>query len=216
MQTKIIIARHGNTFRPGETPARAGAKTDLPLVEEKRGNSIGLYLKDHGLIPQKVYSSPLKRCLETAGLALKAMNMETDISILNGFTEIDYGVDENKTEEEVWLRLGHGNLEKGRIIIDEWNKKATVPDGWKADPQQIIKTWKDFAEKNALPGQTVLLIASNGIIRFAPYLTGNFEKFSQEYDLKVTTGGICIFEKEINEPFWTCAAWNIKPYKLYA
>jgi probable phosphoglycerate mutase len=214
MRTKLIIARHGNTFRPGETPTRIGAKTDLPLVEEERGKNIGLYLKEYGLIPQKVYSSPLKRCLETAGLALQAMNIEPDISILNDFTEIDYGVDENKTEGEVMLRLGNGNLEKGRVIIEEWNKKALVPDGWKANPQQIIKTWEDFAKKEVPPHQTVLLVASNGIIRFAPCLTGNFEGFSQEYDIKVSTGSLCIFEKEDNEPFWTCTAWNIKPYKL--
>jgi probable phosphoglycerate mutase len=214
MRTKLIIARHGNTFRPGETPTRVGAKTDLPLVEEERGKSIGLYLKEHSLLPDRIYSSPLKRCLETAGLARKAMNIETDISIINGFTEIDYGADENKTEEEVMLRLGNGDLEKGRTIIEEWNKKAIVPDGWKADPQQIIKTWEDFAEKEVPPHQTVLLVASNGIIRFAPCLTGNFEWFSQAYDIKVSTGSLCIFEKEDNESFWTCTAWNIKPYNL--
>ncbi|MDR3140526.1 MAG: histidine phosphatase family protein [Tannerellaceae bacterium] len=213
MRTKIIIARHGNTFRPGETPTRVGAGTDLPLVEAEKGKSIGLYLKEHGLIPHKLYSSPLKRCLETAGLAIKAMNIKTDISILNGFTEIDYGVDENKTEEEVMLRLGNGNIENGRIIIDEWNKKAIVPDGWKANPRQIIKIWEDFAEKEVPPRQTVLLVTSNGVIRFAPCLTGNFERFSQEHDLKVATGGLCIFEKEDREPFWTCTAWNIKPYR---
>ena len=31
----LIIARHGNTFRPGETPTRVGSRTDLPLVEEE-------------------------------------------------------------------------------------------------------------------------------------------------------------------------------------
>lgn len=213
MRTKIIIARHGNTFRPGETPTRVGARTDLPLVETERGKSIGLYLKEHGLIPHKIYSSPLARCIETAGLAVKAMNIKRDLAILPCFTEIDYGADENKTEEEVMLRLGNGNIEKGRIIIDEWNKKAIVPDGWRADPRQIIKTWEDFAEREVPPRQTVLLVASNGIIRFAPCLTGSFEQFSQEYDLKVATGGLCIFEKEDRAPFWTCTAWNIKPYR---
>lgn len=28
MRTRLIIARHGNTFRPEETPTRVGAKTD--------------------------------------------------------------------------------------------------------------------------------------------------------------------------------------------
>ena len=40
----LIIARHGNTFRKGETPTRVGSRTDLPLVEDERGRGIGKYL----------------------------------------------------------------------------------------------------------------------------------------------------------------------------
>ena len=216
MKTTLIIARHGNTFRPGETPTRVGAKTDLPLVEEHRGRSIGLFLKDKNLIPDSIYAAPLRRTMQTAELAEKAIGIQTDITPLNNFIEIDYGPDENKTEEEVMLRLGKGNIDKGKAVIDAWNKDATVPDGWSVNPQQAIKNWLDFAEAKVIKHQKALLVSSNGIIRFAPYLTGDFNKFAQEHDIKVDTGGICIFEKEDDEQFWTCTGWNIKPYKLYA
>jgi probable phosphoglycerate mutase len=153
------------------------------------------------------------RCIETAGLAVEAMNIRRDLTILGGFREIDYGVDEDKTEEEVMFRLGNGNIEKGRLIIEAWNKKGIVPNGWNVDPWQIVNTWKNFAENEVPRHQTALLVTSNGIIRFAPCLTGNFGQFSQEHDLKVATGSLCIFEREDKEPFWTCTAWNIKPYK---
>ena len=65
----LIIARHGNTFRPGETPTRVGAGTDLPLVEEERARGVGKYLKNKGLIPSKIYAAPLRRTMETARLA---------------------------------------------------------------------------------------------------------------------------------------------------
>lgn len=217
MRTKIIIARHGNTFRSGETPTRVGAKTDLPLVEEQRGRSIGKYLKDNNLIPDIVYAAPLLRTMQTAELAIQAMEIQTPAIPLNDFIEIDYGPDENQKEKDVFERLGNGNLDEGKKIIEAWNKNATVPNGWNVNPHQIIKTWGNFA-KNIESGQnrTVLLVTSNGILRFAPYLTGIFEKFSQEHDIKVATGGICIFEKKDDEPFWTCTAWNVKPYKLYS
>ena len=70
MTTRLIIARHGNTFKPGETPTRVGARTDLPLVEEARGRAIGRYLKNHDLIPDIVFSGPLKRQMQTAELAV--------------------------------------------------------------------------------------------------------------------------------------------------
>lgn len=216
MKRTLIIARHGNTFKPGETPTRVGAKTDLPLVEEERGRSIGRYLKEHQLIPDAVYASPLLRARETARLAVEELGLSLPIIEIADFTEIDYGPDENKTEEEVMLRLGNGHPEKGKAIIDAWNQNATVPEGWDVDPQEIIRTWKNFADHQALLQPVTLLVTSNGILRFAPYLTGNFERFSQENDIKVATGGLCLFEKEEHEPHWHCTAWNIKPYKLYA
>ena len=54
---RLIIARHGNTFRKDETPTRVGAGTDLPLVEEERARGIGKYLKAKGLIPTKVFAA---------------------------------------------------------------------------------------------------------------------------------------------------------------
>lgn len=218
MKTTLIVARHGNTFRKNEIPTRVGAKTDLPLVEEHRAKSIGLYLKDNDLIPRTVYAAPLLRTMKTAELAIAEMGLQLKVLPVNDFIEIDYGPDENKTEEEVMLRLGNGNLNEGKKIIDAWNKDATVPNGWNVDPKQIIKTWYDFAKNTVMRyegNRTTLLVTSNGIIRFAAYLTGNFEKFSQEHDLKVSTGGICIFEKKDNDTFWQCVAWDIKPYKVY-
>ena len=47
--TTLIIARHGNTFNPGDTPTRVGKHTDMPLVEkgEAQGRALGRYLKEH-------------------------------------------------------------------------------------------------------------------------------------------------------------------------
>ena len=217
MRTKIIIARHGNTFHPGETSTRVGAKTDIPLVEEHRGKSIGFYLKDNDLMPNAVFAAPLLRTMKTAELAIEAMELQMKVLPLKDFTEVDYGPDENKTEEEVMSRLGNGNPEEGKKIIDAWNRDATVPDGWNIDPNQIIKTWHNFAKQIvAEKYQTVLLITSNGILRFAPHITGNFENFILKHDIKVATGGVCFFEKKHNEPVWTCTAWNVKPFKMYS
>ncbi|MDR0558717.1 MAG: phosphoglycerate mutase family protein [Prevotellaceae bacterium] len=214
MRTRIIVARHGNTFKNGETPRRAGAKTDLPLVESVKAENIGKYLKSRDIVLSTVYASPLRRTVETADLAVNAMHISLKILKLDEFTEIDYGPDENKTEEEVYARLGNGDRNKGKAIIDAWNREAKVPDGWIAEPEKIMKNWYDFAVNKVLRydrGRNVLIVSSNGIIRFAPCLTGNFEKFIQEHDIKINTGGICIFEKDENDRFWTCAGWNIKP-----
>lgn len=213
--TRLIIARHGNTFRPEETPTRVGARTDLPLVEQHKGRSIGRYLKDHNMIPDVVYAAPLLRTKQTAELAIQAMGLQTSVILIDSFIEIDYGVDENKTEEEVRMRLGDGDVEKGKSIIKDWDDNGIVPCGWDVDPEQIIRTWKEFSEQKAHVNQTTLIVTSNGIIRFAPYLTGDFDRFAKEHKIKVAPGGVCIFERNEGEQYWTCSAWNIKPFDIY-
>ena len=106
--TKLIIARHGNTFGPEDTPTRVGACTDLPLVESGRAQAqkLGTYLKDNDLIPEITYSSQLKRTIETATIALKQTSFPQPVFPLDIFNEIDYGVDENQTEDKVITRIG--------------------------------------------------------------------------------------------------------------
>ena len=206
MTTRIIIARHGNTFTKDQTPTRVGGRTDLPLVEEERGTLLGEYLTDAGLIPHKIWAAPLKRTMQTAKLAVKAMGINLAVEEDDSFREIDYGPDENQTEDKVIARIG-------QEAIDKWNQQAIVPDGWKVDVQGTIDTWIKLGEKVAkeYKDKNILVVSSNGVIRFAPYLTGDFKKFSSEHDIKVGTGCVCIFEKEDENSPWVCTVWNLKP-----
>ena len=206
MTTRIIIARHGNTFTKEQTPLRVGARTDLPLVETERGTNIGKYLKMRNFLPTIVFAAPLKRTMETAQLAIKALDKNVPLAEDNRFTEIDYGPDEAKTEDEVIARIG-------QKAMDDWNTKAIVPDGWIVSVDGIIKAWKEFADEieKKYKNQTVLVVSSNGIIRFAPYLTGNFQKFAENFNIKVGTGGVCILEKNDGDTDWTVKDWGIKP-----
>lgn len=204
MSTKIIIARHGNTFLKEEIPRRIGI-TDIPLVEEHRGRSIGKYLLENHLIPAVIYAAPLQRTMQTALLAIQEMKQDISLISDHQFSEIDYGLDENKTEEKVIQRIGEN-------AIQLWNEKAIIPQGWKVDPQQIINTWIDFSKyiETKYLNQNILIVSSNGIIRFAPYITRDFQQFTQQHDIKVGTGHICIFEKEQEDTYWQCVAWNKK------
>lgn len=210
MTTRIIIARHGNTFTKEQTPTRVGGRTDLPLVEEERGTLVGRYLSETGLLPYKVWAAPLKRTMQTAELAVKAMGNDITIEKDDSFREIDYGPDENKTEEAVIARIG-------QEAIDKWNSEAIVPDGWKVDVQGTIDTWVKLGEKVFADyrDKNVLIVSSNGVIRFAPYLTGDFKKFAAEHDIKVGTGCVCVFEKEDAASPWKCVEWNLKPKKYF-
>jgi len=211
MTTTLIIARHGNTFLPGETPTRVGARTDLPLVEEHRGRSIGKYLKENHMVPDVIFCGPLKRQIQTAELVIEEMGVKLKININESFREVDYGPDENKTDKEIIERIGQEALKS-------WDAEGVLPKGWTFDKEQLINSWKTFANKieKEYKNKTILVVSSGGTIRFAPHLTGNFEQFSKEHDIKIATGGICLFTKEEKETHWKCREWGVKPYKIYS
>ena len=224
--TTLIIARHGNTFNAEDTPTRVGARTDLPLVESGRAQAqkLGAYLKANDLVPEITYSSQLKRTIETANIALKQTNFPQPVFPLEIFNEIDYGVDENQTEDKVIARIGEQ-------AIKDWDDKAIVPEGWKFNPDECITNWKNFAKQILLdchPEQgegsqlisgdssaslqndnVVLVVTSNGIARFAPHLTDDFEGFADNHKIKLSTGALGILEHNDNQ--WIIKNWNIKP-----
>ncbi|MFI4962943.1 MAG: phosphoglycerate mutase, partial [Legionellales bacterium] len=97
--------------------------------------------------------------------------------------------------------------------LKAWEDSAQVPNGWNVDPLEIIKAWQDFSTRitQDLPGKTILVVTSNGIARFAPYLTGNFHAFTSQNSIKIATGALCLFEKELSSAAWHCLQWNVKP-----
>ncbi len=203
--TTLIIARHGNTFEKDETPRRVGAKTDLPLVESGRAqaHSIGRWLKSNGIYPEAIYSSQLQRTKETAEIALKEAGYKEPVYPLAIFNEIDYGPDENQPEDAVIARVGEQALK-------DWDKNAVVPPGWNFDPAQCIEDWKNFANHIIDDEQScIMVVTSNGIARFAPHITGDFDSFAQNHGIKISTGAVCVLQYENGR--WTVKDWNVKP-----
>lgn len=206
----LILARHGNTFHHGETPRRVGARTDLPLVEDERARAIGRYLRDHQWIPDRVLAAPLLRTTQTAQWAIEEMGIARTLQLAPQFCEIDYGPDENQPEPAVVARIG-------QVAIDAWNREAIVPAGWNVDVAGILRAWREMARSVAMD-ERVLLVTSNGILRFAPCILQSdtrqsdgveFVEFAARYGLKVATGGVCVFTDDGNG--WTCLEWNVRP-----
>ncbi len=207
--TTLIITRHGNTFNAEDTPTRVGARTDLPLVEsgQAQARKIGAWLKENNLYPEVTYCSALQRTKETATIALATLGYNQPVFPLEIFNEIDYGPDENKTEDHVIERIG-------AQAIKDWDAQAIVPDGWDFNPQQCITNWKNFATQILNDNQSdaddvVLVVTSNGIARFAPHLTGDFEEFADNNKIKLSTGALAVLKYQDNK--WIIKDWNIKP-----
>lgn len=204
--TTILIARHGNTFDKGDRVVRVGCKTDLPLSSSGKDQAVllGKYLQEHNLKLAAVFTSTLKRTQETAQLMLERAGQSLKIDKLDIFNEIDYGIDEGKTDEEIIARIG-------TEALHAWDKKGIVPPGWSIDPQEIIANWQHFASRvlEQYPKQTIMVVTSNGIARFAPYLTGDFSGFCTTNSVKIGTGCVCALS--YIDGTWQVEYWNQKP-----
>lgn len=204
--TILMIARHGNTFEPGETPRRVGARTDLPLTAKgvEHGRNLGQYLQKINLLPDIIYTSHLKRTIQTAQEILRTTNLNMRPQATRNFNEIDYGPDENKTEDEVIARIGEHALMK-------WEEHGLAPPGWSPDAETIMRRWTDFSDMilKKHPGKVVLVVTSNGIARFALGLGGDFESARKTYGLKLATGALGVLEHDGAR--WTIQNWNVRP-----
>lgn len=204
-ETRLVVARHGNTFGPGDVVTRVGGRTDLPLVASglAQALALGACLKAEGLVPSRIYTSRLQRTIMTAQKAQEAMGTSIAQEPLALFDEIDYGPDENRPEEEVKARLG--------AALAAWEERAIVPAGWNVDPEKIVRGWLSFAGKleEQEAGRTTLVVTSNGTARFAPHITGDVQGFSARHKPRLATGAFSVFTHDGRT--WTCERWNVRP-----
>ena len=106
---RLYLIRHGITS--GNLEGKYIGTTDLPLCEEGVDAISSLVALDVYPHVQKVYSSPLKRCLETADIIYP----ERLLKRIDGIAEMDFGEYEGKTHEELgvdkdyieWLKGGY-------------------------------------------------------------------------------------------------------------
>lgn len=199
----LLIARHGNTFDPGDTILRVGKQTDLPLSNSGRDQAkkLGVFLKEKYQKIDRAFVSSLKRTQETASIALP--NNALEINPI--FDEIDYGIDDGKPETEVIARIGEAALK-------QWEESSIPASDWKVEPEKIIQDWQNFAKdcvKQYPFGATILVVTSNGIARFAP-LIARANGMMTSPSLKMKTGAISSFQFAQNTG-WRLEQWNFSP-----
>ena len=181
--TKILLARHGNTFGPGDTPVWVGAREDLPLVEsgEAQARALGEALVAAGLTPDRIVCGPLKRTRRAAEIVAALTGHAGRIAIDDRLTEIDYGSWGGKSNDRIVAEFGAAALES-------WDKRHVRPAGadWSPD-EATLKANALAAMSDAASGPGLgLVVTSNGILRYMyAALTG------PELNAKVKTGHIC-------------------------
>ncbi len=98
-KTVLVLLRHGETS--GQSSIRYYGATDIPLSdlgrEQMRRSKEALRDFDF----KRVFVSPLDRSQESARLALEGVTNGLRHEIIEGFREIDFGIFEGLSEEEI-------------------------------------------------------------------------------------------------------------------
>lgn len=196
---RLLIVRHGDTFRPGEPPRRIGARTDLPLTPrgEAQACEVAGWLRARDLLPEAALTGPLQRATRTARLILTALPRACPLAHAGWLDEVDYGPDEGQPEAAVVERIGSGALAR-------WDQSAEPAPGWPIDRMATIAAAR--AGVAALPGGTTLLVTSNGAARFVLLGLG---LGNTEPSLKLRTGAIGVVE--ITGDVARLRCWDVRP-----
>ncbi len=206
---KLILSRHGNTFKSGETATWVGSRNDLPLVDTgiNQANELAKALQDANCLINAIYCASLKRTNEYATIIAKKLKLEYLPIADDRLIELDYGDWSGLTNEQVINRFG-------KNALDKWTKDGVCPQNshWGESEQQVIERVKSFADEIQVKhkNETVLAVTSNGILRYFVALVPEvFAQASQKSSLRVATGNVCIMQN-LNG-IWQLLCWNQKP-----
>jgi broad specificity phosphatase PhoE len=117
---ELILARHGETVWNVEKIYRGRTDVNLDEVGIKQAELLGKYLSNWEL--EAIYSSPLRRALDTANIIDRYQKI--GVHIAEGLIDFDYGEWQSLPEQEV-KRLYPA-------VFNEWHKsphKVRMPGG---------------------------------------------------------------------------------------
>ncbi|WP_417498195.1 histidine phosphatase family protein [Maricaulis sp.] len=197
--SRVLLARHGNTFGPGDKVVWVGAKEDLPLVPrgEEQAAALGNALREAQLTPERIITGPLQRTRRAAELVAVLSGFHGKIEIDERLREIDYGSWGGKSCDEIIAEFG---ADAHRT----WNEEHRRPEGvdWTPDEATLRANALAVMQDAAQSRRFALVITSNGVLRYMHGVLGG-----ADHDAKVKTGNICAVDLEAGQRLF----WNETP-----
>ena len=151
------LLRHGETDYHADN--RVLGRKDIGLNEKGRGQARRAADFFAGLELTAVYSSPLKRCMETASPVAESQGLE--IEVVQGLIEVDMGEWDGRSIKELFSEEGE--------LVGRWMgspSSVTIPGGedFGVVRERVMKATREITSRH--PGEDrVLIVAHGGPIR---------------------------------------------------
>jgi broad specificity phosphatase PhoE len=179
----LILVRHGETLWNVEKVFRGRADVSLDELGIRQAELLGKYLSNWRL--EAIYSSPVKRALDTANIIARYQNVA--VRIAEGLTDFDFGEWQSLPEQEV-MRLYPD-------LLNEWHSnphKVRMPGGESLEDakKRAVEVVNDVLSKHQ---GSVALVSHRVVIKvLICYLLGldnsHFRNINQD------VAGITIFD----------------------
>jgi broad specificity phosphatase PhoE len=179
---ELILARHGQTLWNVDKIYRGRSDVYLDEVGTRQAELLGKYLSNYGL--EAIYSSPLKRALDTAHII--AHYQKIDVQIAENLVDFDYGEWQCLSEQEV-KRLYP-------VLLKEWHNnphKVRMPGGESLEDvrKRAIEVIKDILCNYQ---GSVILVAHRVVNKVLICFLLGLDN-SHFWNIKQDVGGITVF-----------------------
>lgn len=156
--TRILLIRHGHV--EGILPKRFRGRLDLELSKEGRAQAAeAARYVEAGYKPEAVYSSPLRRCVDTATALTTCLSLPQPV-IAPGLTDIDYGLWQGRLATEVAAaepaRYALWQSAPEQMIFPQGESLAAVAG-------RTVEALRSLVERHA--GQCIAVFSHDSVIR---------------------------------------------------
>ena len=204
----LLLARHGNTFAPGQKVVWVGARNDLPLVDSGllQAQSLAEALKEASIKPAVLYAATLRRTVSYAQIIHDHLQLSNEVILDKRLDEIDYGNWSGLSSDEIKEQFGD-------VKLNEWNQQGKWPTVFSGSESVVEAEVKSFVQdiiENQAHKQLTLTVTSNGRLKyFLKLIPDVYDQYMEQCKWKVATGNMCLlgFEKGV----WYPICWNENP-----
>lgn len=160
-ERRLYLVRHGELYEEGGIHRCLG-HTDVPLTKrgESQAGKAAEWFRDKKI--DKIYSSPLLRCVKTAEIIksrMEAARQDIEIRILEALREMDAGKWENLSFEEIREKYPEEYEARGREL------GYYAPPGGESFYQAGIRFGECFEEIRKETEGNILIVAHAGVMR---------------------------------------------------
>jgi alpha-ribazole phosphatase/probable phosphoglycerate mutase len=156
---RIFFIRHGETNWNREFKYQGSSDVELNEEGVRQARSAGVRLA--GIVPARVYASPLKRALRTAEIILENNSGKTPVELCDDLREISFGTWEGLTAEQI--------MERDAETFAAWREApfSAVPEGGESfeSVASRAKLASERIKKSGRPGGVTFVVSHGAVLR---------------------------------------------------